>query len=75
MLFRSVRRARKYLDESLRVAERQNAKFEHAQTLLARGSVGKTLGWLGAAEEVAAARQSLIELGADFALALDVVRE
>ena len=64
----SSRRARKYLDESLDVAERQGAKFEHAQTLLARGRVGLTLDWPQAAEEVAAAQQALIELGADLAL-------
>ncbi|MDA1052332.1 MAG: DUF2791 family P-loop domain-containing protein [Planctomycetota bacterium] len=64
----SVRRARTYLDESLDVAQRQNAKFEHAQTLLARGSVGLTLDWPAAAEEAAAARHALVEMGADFAL-------
>jgi tetratricopeptide (TPR) repeat protein/tRNA A-37 threonylcarbamoyl transferase component Bud32 len=64
----SNRRARKYLDESLAVAERQGAKFEHAQTLMARGSVGMTFGWPEAADQVDEARQALIELGADFAL-------
>jgi two-component system sensor kinase len=64
----SHRRARKYLDESLDVAQRQGARFEHAQTLLARGSVGLKLGWSEAEDEVAAARQALIEMGADFAL-------
>src|SRR5205085_3286400 len=62
------RRARKCLDESLAVAERQGARFEHAQTLLARGRVGLELGWPEAAEDVAAARQALRALGADFAL-------
>ena len=64
----SVKRARKHLDESLAVAERQGARFEHAQTLLARGRVGMEVGWPGAAEELATARQALRALGADFAL-------
>ena len=64
----SERRARSYLEESLEVAQRQGARFEHAQTLLASGRVGQTLDWPGAAEEVAAAEQVLIELGADFVL-------
>jgi len=62
------RQARRYLDESLDVAQRQGAKFENAQTHLARGRVGLALAWPGAAEELAAARQALLELGADFAL-------
>jgi two-component system sensor kinase len=53
------RRARKYLDESLAIAERQGARYEYAQTLLARGTVGLKFGWRGAAEEAEAARQSL----------------
>ena len=44
-----IRPARKYLDESLAVAQRQGAKFEHAQTLLARGRVGLEVGWPNAA--------------------------
>ncbi len=63
-----VGRARKDLNESLAVAERQGAKFEHAQTLLARGRVGLELGWPGAEADVASAQQALRSLGADFAL-------
>src|SRR5262249_51453867 len=63
-----VRRARRSFAESLDVAERQGARFEYAQPLLARGRVGLALGWKRAAEDVAAARQTLIELEADFAL-------
>lgn len=62
------RRAREYLDESLDVAQRQGAKFEHAQTLLARGTVGLKRGWPAAEEQAAAARQALVEMGAAFAL-------
>ena len=64
----SIKKARKHLDESLTVAERQGARFEHAQTLLARGRVGLEVDWPGAAEDVETARQALRALGADFAL-------
>jgi two-component system sensor kinase len=64
----SVRRARKHLDESLAVAERQGARFEHAQTLLARGRIGLEVSWAGADDDVKDARQALRTLGADFAL-------
>jgi tRNA A-37 threonylcarbamoyl transferase component Bud32/tetratricopeptide (TPR) repeat protein len=53
------RRARKYLDQSLAIAGRQGARYEYAQTLLARGTVGLRFGGPGAAEEAEAARQSL----------------
>ena len=62
------RRARKYLDESLDVAQRQGARFEHAQTLLARGRIGRSFDWPDAQEQVTAGRDALIELGAEFAL-------
>jgi signal transduction histidine kinase/CheY-like chemotaxis protein/tetratricopeptide (TPR) repeat protein len=64
----SVERGRRYLDESLAVAERQEARFEHAQSLLARGRVGMEVDWPGAAEDVVAARQALNVLGAEFVL-------
>lgn len=60
--------ARQYLDESLAVAERQGARFEHAQTLLARGRVGQQHGWPEAQKDLIAARQALRTMGADFAL-------
>ena len=63
-----ARQARKNLDESLKVAERQGARFEHAQTLLARGQVGKQYGWPEAQQDLTTARQALQSLGADFAL-------
>ena len=56
------RRARRRFDESLRVAERQGASHESAQTLLARGEVGTDLGWTGAADDVAQGRQLLVDL-------------
>ncbi|MFM9964144.1 MAG: response regulator [Planctomycetaceae bacterium] len=64
----SIGRARQYLDESLNVAKRQGARFEHAQTLLARGRVGIEVGWPDAQAEVTIAREALRSLGADFAL-------
>ncbi len=64
----SIGKARKHLDESLAVAERQGARFEHAQSLLARGRVGLEVDWPGAAEDVATARATLRSLGADFVL-------
>ena len=63
-----ARQARDYLDESLSVADRQGARFEHAQTLLARGQVGRQHGWPEAQQDLATARQALRALGADFAL-------
>ncbi len=48
----STRKARRHLDESLAVAERQGARFEHAQTLLARGRIGLELGWPEAEQDV-----------------------
>ena len=64
----SLGAAQKYFDESLAVAERQGARFEHAQTLLARGRVGIEAGWPQAQEEVEQARGALRSLGADFVL-------
>ena len=55
----SIHQARKHLDESLAVAERQGARFEHAQTLLARGRVGVEAGWPEAQQDLADARQAL----------------
>ncbi len=64
----STRQARKHLEESLTVAHEQGARFEHAQTLLARGRVGLEAGWPEAAQDVGSARQELRALGADFML-------
>jgi signal transduction histidine kinase/CheY-like chemotaxis protein/tetratricopeptide (TPR) repeat protein len=64
----SIGPARKHLDESLAVAERQGARFEHAQTLLARGRIGVEAGWPHAQEEIETARRALRSLGGDFVL-------
>ena len=63
-----TQKARQYLDESLAVADRQRARYEHAQTLLARGQVGQQHGWPEAQQDLTSARQALHALGADFAL-------
>ncbi len=57
-------RARRYLEKSLAVAERQGAMYEHAQTLLACGELGLELGWAGAAHDLAQAQQALRQLQA-----------
>jgi two-component system sensor kinase len=59
------RRARKLFAESLAVAARQGARYEHARTLLARGQTGQRFGWPEAAENLAAARQTLHALEED----------
>jgi diguanylate cyclase (GGDEF)-like protein len=43
--FGHPRRARRLLDRSLMLAERQGAAAEYAETLAARGAVGVALGW------------------------------
>lgn len=63
-----VRKARQYLDESLVVADRQGARFENAQTLLARGQVGVRYSWPEAERDLTVARNALRAMGADFAL-------
>jgi two-component system sensor kinase len=56
------RRAKRLFDQSLAVAERQGASYEHAQTLLARGQIGLELGWPEAAHQVSAAQIALRSL-------------
>jgi PAS domain S-box-containing protein len=55
-------RARPLFDASLAEADRQGARYEHAQTLLARGQVGLEARWAGAAGDVTAAEQALAAL-------------
>jgi PAS domain S-box-containing protein len=50
--------ALRFLEESLTVAERQGARYEYAQSLLAKGRLASTLGW-GGADDVATAEQAL----------------
>jgi two-component system sensor kinase len=62
-----ARAARRDLDASLAEADRQGARFEKAQTLLARGELGRLFGWPGAEAEAGGARTALREMGAEFA--------
>ena len=64
----STHQSRQRLDESLAVAERMGARFEFAQTLLARGRIGIEVGWPEAQHDLSNARQTLSSLGANFAL-------
>ena len=52
-------RACRLLARSLAVAQRQGAKYEHAQTLLAYGRLQSELGLPAAAQQVAAAEEAL----------------
>jgi two-component system sensor kinase len=58
------RKARRLFGESLAVAQRQGAMYEHAQTLLARGRVGLELRWPSAAQDMAGAQEALRALEA-----------
>jgi two-component system sensor kinase len=61
------RGARRDLDASLAEAERQSARFEVAQTLLARAEIGRALAWPGADADAVQARRTLLDMGAEFA--------
>lgn len=58
-------KAGKYLDESVAVAQELGAKYEYAQSLLARGRLRAQLGWDAAEKEVETANQIIasIEMG------------
>jgi signal transduction histidine kinase/tetratricopeptide (TPR) repeat protein len=56
------KKARKWLDQSLRVAEELKMRHERAQTLLARGQVGQQHGWSRAAEDLKTATRELQEM-------------
>jgi len=55
------RRARRLIDKSLRLAQRQEARFDYAESLLARGRLGKALGWCGAEQQLDDARALLAD--------------
>ncbi|MCY2996301.1 MAG: ATP-binding protein [Planctomycetota bacterium] len=59
-----LRRARRLFDQSLAVAGKQGARYEHAQTLLCRGQVGLEVGWPQAEHDVRAAQGELAQLQA-----------
>ncbi|MEA2193909.1 MAG: hypothetical protein QOG42_343, partial [Solirubrobacteraceae bacterium] len=56
------RRAVRLLDRSLAVAIEQDARFEHARTLVARGAIRATVGAPGADDDVATGERMLAEL-------------
>ncbi|MDY7227244.1 protein kinase domain-containing protein [Hyalangium rubrum] len=56
------RKARRWLEQSLRLAEKLKMRHERAQTLLARGQVGKEHGWPEAAEDLRTATRELQEM-------------
>ena len=56
------RRARRWMEQSLSVADELGMRHERAQTLLARGQVGRALGWPGAAADLETATRELQEL-------------
>lgn len=56
--------ARRILGQSLAVAESQDARYERAQTLLARGRLGESLCWDGALDDRLEATDELEAMGA-----------
>lgn len=59
-----LRSSRRLFDQGLAIAAEQGARYEYAQTLLARGQVGSECGWPGAVDDVARAQRDLAELEA-----------
>ncbi|WP_224248400.1 protein kinase domain-containing protein [Hyalangium gracile] len=57
-----TRKARRWLDQSLQVAEELKMRHERAQTLLARGQVGRELGWPEAGDDLRAATRELQDM-------------
>ncbi len=57
-----LRSARRFFQRSLAEAERQGARYERAQTLLALGRVGREVGWSDAEKHLAEALVALDEL-------------
>ena len=54
--------ARRLFAESLEVAKRHGARYEHAKTTKAQGEAGVQFGWDGAAQQVAGATALIREL-------------
>jgi signal transduction histidine kinase/CheY-like chemotaxis protein/tetratricopeptide (TPR) repeat protein len=59
------RAARRWFDRSLAEAERQDARYERARTMLARGRVGREVGWPDAQKQLSEGQIALDELVAD----------
>jgi signal transduction histidine kinase/tetratricopeptide (TPR) repeat protein len=58
----STRKARRWLDQSLRLAEEGKMRHERAQTMLARGQISQALDWPEASEDLKAASRELQEI-------------
>jgi len=56
------RKARRWLEQSLRVSEELKMRHERAQTLLARGQVGRELGWPEASDDLRTATRELQDM-------------
>ncbi|NVJ24829.1 AAA family ATPase [Myxococcus sp. AM011] len=56
------RAARRFLEQSLQVADAQQMRHEHAQSLKARGELGRALGQADAAADLATATRALEEM-------------
>ena len=56
------KKARRWLDESLLLAEKLKMRHERAQTLLGRGQVGREYGWPESAEDLKTATRELQEM-------------
>ncbi|HSP78003.1 MAG TPA: GAF domain-containing protein, partial [Myxococcaceae bacterium] len=69
------RRARRLLDQSLQVAEELQMRHERAQTLLARGQVGRELDWPGSHADLETATRELHEMERDLGSAPRTGRE
>ena len=55
-------KSRRYFDESLRIAEEHQARYERAKTLLARAEAGIKFGWAGAEQQSTEARDELNDI-------------
>ena len=56
------KQARRYFDESLRLADQYEAKYDHAKTTLAQGMAGQRFKWDSSDEQVARAKGIIKEL-------------
>ncbi|MBI5757374.1 MAG: DUF2791 family P-loop domain-containing protein [Planctomycetales bacterium] len=54
--------ARQSFDESLRVAEQYEARYDHAKTRLAQAEAGRKFGWPGSVEQAVEAQAVITEL-------------
>jgi signal transduction histidine kinase/tetratricopeptide (TPR) repeat protein len=67
--------ARELLDRSITASREQGARYELAQSLVARGRLRRVLGGAGALEELREGERMLRSIGADFALGERIVQQ